>query len=295
MLSMRTHIPIILAGRMMNIRNCCDQYGNSLARSDLFIRLLNKICAWSGNADSTSIAARNWGEVLETSYSGNGLLQGSSNYHSGGWIDNPPPFWSGGDFVRSVQLGGNLLPTVAIPSNPKEAGKCRGGCDKTESLSHVLQRCPITHWNRIRRHDRIVNLAAKMITKRDWRVEIEPRIRCASGLLKIPDLVCTKGNEVVICDVAVSWEGPESLSAAHGHKIATYRNADTLAALRNRYATDNILFKPLIIGARSIWCVNNDGLVNAVGLRQSDIRVLINNTINGSIIIHREFMKSVFK
>lgn len=294
-LSMRSHIPIILNGRLHNIVNSHDRYGSDLSRMSEFIRLENKFRSWSHNVDSTTMAARNWCDALEASFSGNGLLQGSSNFHSGGWIDNPPPFWSGSDYVRSIQLRGNLLPTMGIPSNPQEARKCRGGCDRNESLSHVLQRCPVTHWNRVRRHDRIVNLTAKMITKRGWKVEIEPRIRCASGLLKIPDLICTKNDEVVVCDVAIPWEGPQSLGVIHNHKIATYGNAETIAAIRNKYATDRVLIRPLIIGARGIWCSQNNGLINVVGIRQPDIRVLINNTINGSVIVHREFMKSVFK
>lgn len=214
--------------------------------------------------------------------------------YSGDWINNPPAYWSGADFVKAVQLRGNLLPTMGIPSNPREARKCRAGCDRTESLSHVLQRCPTTHWNRIRRHDRIVNLAKKLFVKYGWSVEVEPRIRCASGILKIPDLVCKKEDKIVVCDAAVSWEGPQSLDVAYNNKKATYSDPGTIAALRNKYSTNNIKVEALIIGARGIWCNKNSCMADAIGLKQADIKMLINNTIGGSIIVHRAFMKSTY-
>lgn len=294
-LSMKSHVPIILFKRMQNIITSHDQYGIHLSQLKNYKKLQEKLCIWTQNADNTATAARDWGQKLESSYSGNGILQGHSNFHSGSWIDNPPTYWSGGDFVKAVQLRGNLLPTMGIPSNPKEKRKCRAGCERTESLSHVLQRCPVTHWNRIRRHDRIVNLLKKMITKNGWQVEVEPRIRCASGVLKIPDLVCIKNEQVIVCDVAIPWEGPQSLNATYAHKQATYGDTETINAISAKFPNRNIKVEALIIGARGIWCSLNDSFVRVIGLRQSDVRILINNVIGGSIIVHREFMKSVFK
>lgn len=90
---------------------------------------------------------------------------------------------------------------------------------------------------------------------------------------------------MIVCDVAIPWEGPQSLNATYTHKQATYGDTETINALRAKHLTRKIKVEALIIGARGTWCSMNDGLIRKIGLRQSDIRILINNVIGGSIII----------
>lgn len=163
-----------------------------------------------------------------------------------------------------------------------------------ESLSHVLQKCPVTHWNRIRRHDRIVHLLQKFLTQKGWKVEVEPRIRCASGILKIPDLVCLKDNKMVVCDVAIAWEGPQSLDVTYNHKRATYNDGGTLQALKDKYKIEEISVEALVVGARGIWCRLNHNMITRCNLTRENVRSIILNVINGSTIVHRQFMKMVF-
>lgn len=81
----------------------------------------------------------------------------------------PPRYWSGWDYTRAIKLKCNMLPTLGIPSNPPAKRRCRGGCQKTESVSHVLQQCPVAHWKRINRHDRICNHIKKMHKQSTFR------------------------------------------------------------------------------------------------------------------------------
>lgn len=53
------------------------------------------------------------------------------------WIDAKP---------HGCNLRTANLPTMGLPSNPPEQRSCRAGCNKVESISHVLQGCPSTHW-----------------------------------------------------------------------------------------------------------------------------------------------------
>lgn len=292
-LSMRTLIPTILHNRLLNLTNSYDDYARKLSSTDVYKSFSNKLFAWTMDIDGS--AALKWGEKLEQSYSGNGIIQATNHFHSSSWIDAPPNFWSGGDYIKAIQLRGNLLPTQGIPSNPKEQRKCRGGCERVESLSHVLQKCPVTHWNRIRRHDRIVGLLERILARKGWKVEVEPRIRCASGLLKIPDLICIKNQTLVVCDIAISWEGPQTLDVTYNHKRATYNDKDTIAAIKTKYKIEDISVEALIIGARGIWCRLNTRTVSKFTLTKNNIHALITNTINGSIIIHRQFMKLTYK
>lgn len=113
-------------------------------------------------------------EAFEQSYSGNGLRQGSAEANSSFWIDHPPQYWTDREYVQAIQLKGNTLPTIGIPSNPAHKSDCSAECKKTESLSHVLQKNAVTHWKRIKRHDIIV--AKVRAEKRGFITGQEPNI-----------------------------------------------------------------------------------------------------------------------
>lgn len=237
---------------------------------------------------------RSWSDTLERSYSGNGVRQGSADSNSGCWIDFPPPYWSGRDFVEAVQLRGNALPTIGIPSNPREKRNCRAGCNRVESLSHVLQKCPVTHWKRIRRHDNIVSIVRKEAEAKGFRVETEPRIRSEEGLKK-PDLVIINQDNLTVVDVGVHWEGPRSLRASYQNKITHYSSRGFVEALKRRYGAEkNISVQPLIVGARGIWCDLNKSIVRTLGLSNSTVRRIVLAVIRDSCAVHRDFMRLVW-
>lgn len=73
------------------------------------------------------------------------------------WLRDCSTGWTGRDFVKAVQLRTGNLPCRGIPSTPPDERRCRAGCARVESISHILQGCPRTHHERIRRHDEIVS------------------------------------------------------------------------------------------------------------------------------------------
>lgn len=77
-----------------------------------------------------------------------------------------------------------------------------------ESLSHVLQGCPVTHFERIRRYDEIVKKVARHSRRRGWTVEVEPRVYHPDRQLYKPDLVIHQPRGLTVVDVQVCWEGP---------------------------------------------------------------------------------------
>lgn len=285
------HIPAILKRRFVGMLSKADNTTAAALSLPYAERFWQKLSHWTRESGgSSSVIARLLGEKLEGSYSGNGLRQGRKQPASNDWVINPPPYWSGYDYIKAIQLRGNLLPTKGIPSNPPHERRCRMGCDRNESLSHVLQKCPAAHWPRIRRHDQIVTLVRRIAEKKGWIVDVEPRIRCTDGTLKVPDLVLQKGSRVVISDVAVSWEGPSPMALAAQNKAALYSGPMFMNAMQNRYPGRIFVMAPLIVGARGIWCEDNNILSNVLSLSRQDIRSIINKTIQGSISIHRHFM-----
>lgn len=51
---------------------------------------------------------------------------------------------------------------------------------------------------------------------------MEPRIRDVSGALRKPDLLLYREGTLVVCDVAIVWEGPEPLTTAAADKVRRY-------------------------------------------------------------------------
>lgn len=141
-----------------------------------------------GRSRSPQIA-RFWGQVLQTSPCGNGLNQGADNSISSKWITYPPTHWNAYERIKVVQLRSNLLPTIGTVYNRGEADKCMGGCQRNETLCHVLQAYPVTHWERCRRHNYICDQLAKEVEKKHYTVYCESSIWTSDGQRRKPDIV----------------------------------------------------------------------------------------------------------
>lgn len=124
-----------------------------------------------------------------------GLEQAEQDLASTNWINYPPNGWTGKDYVKAIQLRFNAFSTIWIPSNLPDRHRCRAGCNQVESLSHVIQHCPTTRWQRIPLHNKIANKIGRHCS---WQFEAanEPHVRHPDGTLYKPDLVIIKGNDI---------------------------------------------------------------------------------------------------
>ena len=146
------------------------------------------------------------------------------------WIDRRLPGWNAVDWVRAVNLRTSNLSTVGIMPNSKELRGCRGGCSAVESLSHILQGCPVAHDERIHWHDAVVKkVAAHCI--RQGGTEEEPHVRHYDGTLYKPDLVIFQSPyRAVVVDAQVSWVTGPSMADIWSKKKQVYGNAKFSAA-----------------------------------------------------------------
>lgn len=145
-----------------------------------------------------------WRENIVTMPMSMGLQDAAHDQTSRAWLRQTPRGWTGRDFVRAVQLRTANLATKSLPYIPAGERRCRAGCNKIESLAHVLQACPVTHHEHIKRHNSIVAKVARHCRRRGWTTEVEPRVRHADSQLFIPDLaVHQPSNTTTICDVQV--------------------------------------------------------------------------------------------
>lgn len=287
------NIPVIITKRV-------EKLSSANMRLNVMLHLSNKRLAGiktmikQGLETKSAIQSRH-AELLERSFSGNGISQVRHSKTSYSFITDPPKFWTGEDYVRSIQLRYNLLPCLGIPSNPPDARFCRSGCGRRETNSHILQRCPVTHTTRITRHNFVVKRLSSFAAKKGWTYMLEPNIRCSDGNLKKPDLIMYKNNTLIVSDVGINWEGPLSLDSQYNTKLAIYSSSNFISALQERFPEHNIYILPLIVGARGIWCKQNKFLMHHLRLTSAVCKDIITTTLKGSIISHKSFMRFVWR
>lgn len=174
-LELKTNIPNILLKRLTKIReNDADPTGQSVHRLQRMV----------GDVPAEQL----WRDKIKSGAITSGLEQTADSAASRSWLQNKPKGWTGRDFVRAVQLRSGNLPTAAIPSNPPDKHQCRAGCTKQETICHVLQGCPATHWPRIKRHNEIAQKINNHCKIKRLQTEYEPHIRHQDGTLsfKLP-------------------------------------------------------------------------------------------------------------
>lgn len=224
-----------------------------------------------------------------------GLEQTNQDPASTNWQYWPPNGWSGKDFVKAVHLRFNVLPTVGIPSNPPEQRRCRAGCNKVETLAHVLQQCPNTHWQRISRHNEVANKVERHCRQQGWEVIAEPHVRHQDGTLFKPDLAIQRGNDIIICDIGVNWEGTQTLTHSRNAKKLIYNNAKFFEAASVKWPDKRCIVEPIILGARGIWPDANQPAEDILNINMATKSSCVNSVLKWGPSIHSYFMRSVWR
>lgn len=290
-IELRHALPQTFSKRLKNLRPSEDDAPLTASlQSESTTKLISRIDRLAGETPVSQI----WRESLSNAPTLQGLENAYEDPASREWLRRKPTGWTGRDFVRAVQLQTNNLPTKGIMSNPPEERRCRGGCDKVESISHVLQQCPATHWERIDRHNAIVNRIARHTREKGWTTEVEPHVRHVDGTLYKPDLAIHKAGEVIISDVSVNWEGRISLGQSYTAKRAVYNHQKFFEAARNRWPDATITVLPIIIGARGIWPRANRDTEEALQLTHVTKTACVNLAIRWAATIHTAFGKRVW-
>lgn len=289
----KSMIPLIAISRWEKLTNICPTLRRMEGIMKHWIERYKRFIPENPNPKN-AIKLKFKGD-LDSSISGNGLTQVAADAANYKFIDNPPRIWNGQEYIRAIHLRFNILPTKANVSNRSGDTRCRARCLKKETLSHVLQNCPLTHWARIRRHNEIVKELAKAARKDHWMAHIEKVYRCTNNTLRKPDLTLTKGNEVIICDVGIHWEGPTPLSTQHERKQQYYSTPEFVGALSQAYPGSNISILPFIMGARGIIAGRNTSLIKKLRMTSHQLDRIVSKTLLGGSIIHGDFMKASWR
>ncbi|CAG9825828.1 unnamed protein product [Phaedon cochleariae] len=254
-------------------------------------RLIERLNTLKGDVPNDHL----WRDRLMQAPTLEGLENCTDDPASRSWIDQKPAGWTGQDFVRAVQLRSNNLTVAGIMSKPPELRKCRAGCDKVESLSHVLQQCPATHWERIRRHNEVVKKVAGHCRKKQWTTEEEPHVQHQDGTLLKPDLVVHQNIRTLVVDVGVNWEGNQPLGVTYAAKRAVYHNNKFSEAARQRWPGKTLQVLPLIVGARGIWPRCNGPTDETLKLTRALRASCVHIALKWGSSIHQSFGRRVWR
>lgn len=201
-------IPAIRLSRIRNLEQHEDHQLSTACSNGYVIELKERLFQILTNIGHNPNTQRIfWRNKLQHCFSGAGRPNHSDCSYPSGWIQTPPPMWSGRDYIAAVQLRTNTLSTRGGLHNvrlPPEQKNYRAGCQRRETICHVLQKCPLINFERIRRHDHACNQLSNFASREGWIVETEPHIRCSDGLLEKTDLLLHKDGSVIIVDVSIN-------------------------------------------------------------------------------------------
>lgn len=215
----------ITLGRLTKLRHRPDDHVlttalNSNYGARLFAALKNQLQNYSVGNEQAAYGKNR----LSIFASRSGLLEHCKNPSS--------------DYVSAIQLRTNSLSTTGSLHNVRALPQdqlCYGGCQRYDTLSHVLRRCPVTQHPRIARLDHAVRKIARACTTKGYIAETEPRIRDSEGRLHKPDLLVKKDDQIHLIEVGVNWETPRPLAEHRINKTATYLTPNFIKALQLRH------------------------------------------------------------
>ena len=145
----------------------------------------------------------------------------------------------------------DLLPLRGVSWSQYDTKTCRR-CNKEETVEntfHVINNCVNGLHLATVRHDSVLALLEKLLLKKGLTVTIN---RAPPGQRLRPDLETTLSGSRVMIDVAVSFDTPNCLLAAHTRKVEKYM---TLG---------NIL--PLVVGSLGSWYPRNEEIRSFLGI-----------------------------
>ncbi|CAL7932839.1 unnamed protein product [Xylocopa violacea] len=234
---------------------------------------------------------KRWAKILHSSVDGKALNESRKVLTQNQWVLDGTRFLSGKDFINSVKLRINALPTKSRSNRGRQGDRlCRAGCNAIETLNHIMQICPRTHAARVARHNAIAAYVKRALAKNHKNVVEEPHIRTPSGLRK-PDLVAMRDNTVLVIDAQVVSEQSD-LARAHEAKKTYYRES-IHRELAEKYNTSDIKYTSVTISCRGIWSKQSaEDLIDLKVLKKKDLKVLSSRALIGGLNAYWMFGKT---
>lgn len=221
-------IPVIARKRVQRLVQSEDPVISAAARKYIaFQDMVRQIQTPQRNRFAVQIATdagaarRSLNETLWSCVDGLGLKHHVAVPHVHRWVTSGGAYVSGRHYVRAIQARGNLLPSKVRCA--RGSTNC-DACVWAETLSHIIQVCPKTHFERLARHNNVVEWVVKVATRRGYECRVEVVIESTRGVVR-PDLVLTReGREALVIDATVVSNAID-LNKAYCDNVAKYDKA----------------------------------------------------------------------
>ena len=217
------------------------------------------------------------------------------------WLTRPNSL-RGKAYVTAVKMVSENLPVrMNVTRGRAEARKgCRKCGSRAETQLHVLNECRSTREAQIRRHNWVCNAIKDRATEgqRPAQVLSEHRVS-VHGEEYRPDLVIIRGDQAIVCDVAVAYDNrAERLRVRYRDKIRKY---DVIRdALREQLNEARAAGQPIIATVEiESFVVGSRGLMlpetcqkplERMGLMgQTFMRSLQEGAVRGSVLVWQAF------
>ena len=304
--SLSTNVPLSLLRRLQKMENSSDPAVMALC-TDVTITKLKASCFSILGVTSMEEVLdpkikERFATELYSKIDGKQLFEFKANPDGQLWVRGRTSIVSGKNYRSLVQLRIGRLPTKENCNRGRDGDKLCRHCNRLqESLSHVVQGCHFSHFERMRRHNAVQDAIKGEATKNGFEVLSEPQFRVltADGLRTLkPDLVAILPEEVIVADVTIVTEQqrfnhlPEttSLAGAWEYKRSYYSQPDLTRQLMEKFGKGSVWYGAIVIGMRGIWCKKNDETLKKLKIPISLRDLLVVRSMEGSVRIHKRFM-----
>ena len=195
-------------------------------------------------------------------------------------------------FIHRARL--NLLPLKSCQNRWNQSNsndiKCRRCNQNAETLPHVLQHCKPMMVPIRRRHDLIIQRIRRCVPAK-FQIFADQHPPLGPNSRERPDLVLIANNEVIIIDVAVTFEADyAALAKMRQAKIDKYQATADLYKSQGKA----VAVYGFIVGALGTWLPSNDKILQSINCtkkyRSLFKKLCISDVISASRDIYVEFL-----
>lgn len=195
------------------------------------------------------------------------------------------------DYIHYNQIRSNSIPTRkrVARGRRRKPTTCRAGCRQVETLQHVVQMCERTHYGRILRHDRVVDLLHDGLVQQGYVGNKEKVFRTSQEIHK-PDLIMLKNNTAYVVDIQIVK--CNDLENDHVLKVRKYSEAGELEGLiKAKYRVENVKYEACTISYKGIWSKKSADSLMELGVTRYCMFMIVTSVLRGTWLNWRQFNK----
>ena len=286
--------------RLTNLQSSRDRVVRAASQIDSIRNQIEKWSTpkeWCGHLMSTK-ELRNaaYADELYKTVDGKGLRHASLVPQVHQWVSNGASLLTGSKFCAALGVRASTLPTKLRGSRgrPGAVRECgcgrldRNGARTLESLGHIVQECYYTHDAIVKRHNRVLEQAAKIFRAKGYKTLLEHPFKIAGGAVRKPDLVVYgEGRRTTIFDVCIVSDMYDDLNTPLRQKVEKYSQHEEITEACEQLTGRPPDFSAIAINWRGCMAPQTAVDLKLEGFTSSDLLLLSAITVEQSAIIHR--------